>query len=155
MPLNRLRVHRDHLGEGVERDVPDVVVLVAEEPSEDVHRQHPKAAHGFRPDDRVDGFVEDGVPRVLGAVGVGRDVGEDVRHGVAGVRVPRAELGEQPEQLHLQKRIRVSAHVVLRRVPGSDQGHQNLHQHRDVLSKVRHVRLVQDAQLQRQGHRAE
>ena len=52
VPLHSLRVHRDHLGERVQRDVSNVVVLVAEETAQDVHRQHAKPAHGFHADDR-------------------------------------------------------------------------------------------------------
>ena len=52
VPLHSLRVHRDHLGERVQRDVSNVVVLVTEETAEDVHRQHAKPAHGFYAYDR-------------------------------------------------------------------------------------------------------
>ena len=52
VPLHSLRVHRDNLGERVQRDVSNVVILVTEEPAEDVHRQHAKPADGFHADDR-------------------------------------------------------------------------------------------------------
>ena len=40
MTLNRLHIHLDHLDERVQRHVTNVVVLVLQEPTQNVHREH-------------------------------------------------------------------------------------------------------------------
>ena len=57
--------------EGVEGHVADVLVVVEEEPAEDVDGQHAEAGLGVDVHDRDDSLVEDGVANVLARLGVG------------------------------------------------------------------------------------
>eukprot|EP00982_Pelagococcus_subviridis_P008158 30819-Pelagococcus_subviridis.AAC.6 len=155
MPLHRLGVHGDNLRERVEGDVPYVVILVREESPEDVDREDAQAADGLDAHDALDGFVQNRVSRVFGAVGVRRDVRENVRHRVRGFRVARAEDAEQPQHLHLQERVRVPADVVLGAVAAVNERLEDPNQNRHVLPKRRRVIGVDVAQLQRERHRAQ
>lgn len=47
MPLHRVRLYRDHLDERIQSNVSDVVVLIRQELSQDVHSQDPQTRVGF------------------------------------------------------------------------------------------------------------
>jgi hypothetical protein len=72
--LDGVRVHRDNLEKGVEGDVANVVVAVAEELSENVDRHHPQTAVRLNLENRQDRLVKDRVSDVLGRLGVGGDL---------------------------------------------------------------------------------
>jgi hypothetical protein len=82
-----VRVDGDDLVEGVEGDVADVVVLVAEELAQAVDGHHPQAL--FR-------LVEDGVADVLARLGVGGDLRQDVVHRFGRLRVTPPNQAHQP-----------------------------------------------------------
>jgi len=131
--LDGVRVHGDDLEKSVERDVANVVVAVAEELAEDVDGHDAQAAVGFDVEDREDRLVQDRVADVLGRLGVGRDLGEDVVHGLARLDVALAEQPQEAQDLDLEERVRDAAHVVLGRVVGRDERLEVAHEERDRL----------------------
>ena len=84
--------------------VPDVLVVVEQEPPQDVDGQDPQSALALDVHDGEDGLVQDGVAHVLGGLCVGGDLGQDVVHGLGGVGVVAAEDAQQPEDFDLGRK---------------------------------------------------
>ena len=68
-------------------------------PAEDVDGQHAQAADRLGAHDGLHGLVQDRVARVARGLRVAGHLREDVAHRVAGVRVPRAQHAQQPQDL--------------------------------------------------------
>lgn len=61
------------MGKG-KNNVPDVVVSIPEELSQDIDRHHPKRVLGVNLENREHRLVQDGVSNVLGGFSIGRDL---------------------------------------------------------------------------------
>ena len=128
MALNRVGLYRNNLDEGIEGDVPDVVVPITQKLAEDIHSQNTKSRIGLDVEDGEYGLVEDGVPHVLRRIGIGGNLGEDVIYLFAGLRIATSEYPQQLKNLDLQKRIGDSRDIVLGCVARAGQALQGLDQ---------------------------
>ena len=113
MSLHRLRVLSHDLVQRVEGHVPDVVIAVDQEAAKNVNGKHAQARLDLDGHDREHALVQDRVARILGALGVGRHLREDVVHLVRGFGVARAKDAQHSQDLDLQEGIDDAVHVVL------------------------------------------
>jgi hypothetical protein len=115
---------------------PNVVVLVRQELAQNVDGHDAKTAVSLDLKHGQDGFVENGVPDVLRAVSVGRDLrlirnvqyercsanlSQYVVHGLTGLRIAPAQDAHETEDLDLQERIRDAGNVVFGAVASRDE----------------------------------
>lgn len=102
MPLYSRCVHVNCPQQGVQGHVAYILVVIEQEPSQDVDRQHSETALGLDVHDGQDGLVQDGVADVLTGLGVGRDLCEDVVHRFGRLGVVFAQYPEEAEDFDLE-----------------------------------------------------
>ena len=110
------------MGKGVHRrdGVPNVVVAIAQELAEDVYGHDAEAAVSLDLEDGHDRLVENRVPDILGGVGVRGDLGKNIIHGLAGLRVTFAQKAHETQNPDLKERIGNSGDIVFRTIAGRD-----------------------------------
>lgn len=105
MPLYSGSVHVNSPQQGVQGHVADILIIVQQEPAQDVDGQHPQTALRLDVHDGQDGLVEDGVANVLASLRVGGHLCQDVVHGLRRLCVILAQDPEEAENLHLKDNI--------------------------------------------------
>jgi len=100
-------------------------------------------------------LVKDGVAHVLGAISVGGHLRKNITHRLRGLRIIPAQDAEQPEDAHLQERIRDTTNIVLASTAGRGQALELAHQGRHHLSELQDGLLIHEADLVNEGEAGE
>mmetsp|Transcript_19600 Transcript_19600/g.60889 ORF Transcript_19600/g.60889 Transcript_19600/m.60889 type:complete len:479 (-) Transcript_19600:1-1437(-) len=148
--LHRLRVHRHHLGQRVERHVPDVVIVLLQKLSQHIDGQHAQPADGLHTHDGHDALVQHGITRILACVCVGGHLRQDIAHVVAGIAVALPKDAQQPQHLNLQEGVVEPPAVVLGAVVRAHQVLEHAHQGGHLLAEEWHHLRVRLTQLSHQ-----
>lgn len=125
-----------HLLEHEQRNVLAVRVLVGEEPAQNIDSERLQGARTLDYEDRPYALVQDGIARVLRAVGDRGNLGEDVRHLIRELPVLVAHRSEKAQDFNLEEGVTDSTDVVLGRV-GRNYGLEDAHHGGHKLDKPR------------------
>mmetsp|Transcript_2491 Transcript_2491/g.7354 ORF Transcript_2491/g.7354 Transcript_2491/m.7354 type:complete len:386 (-) Transcript_2491:484-1641(-) len=151
MPLHGLHINSDNTLQRRKRHVPNVVVPAEQKAAKNVDAEDSQPTFGLDGHDGEDALIKNGIACVLGALGVSRNLREDIVHLVAGIDGVGAQNPEKSKDFALQERIGYSCNVVLCSlcITRGDQIPQCPHQGSNVTPEIRDVVRV-DLQQRRQ-----
>mmetsp|Transcript_16811 Transcript_16811/g.36284 ORF Transcript_16811/g.36284 Transcript_16811/m.36284 type:complete len:282 (+) Transcript_16811:2108-2953(+) len=138
----RRRPIRNTLCQRIERHVPNIIIAIQQEPSQNINGQHPQPIIALHRHDRLHALVQNGIPRILAGFRIRGNLRQHVVHLLGRLDVVRAQQSQQREDLHLQERVGDSPHVVIGRVAHAEQIPQQFDQGGDQAQEGRAARTV-------------